>query len=75
MVFDGEPKVIDGHKFWKPEQYKGYVIQPYESPDGRRTFLIGDGKKWIHENKKLEEAGAYIDMLDMAKKFGVKDAE
>ena len=72
MMFDGEPKVIDGHKFWKPEQYKGYIIQPYESPNGDRTFLVGDGKQWIYDSKKLEDVGAFIDMCDVSKKFDKK---
>lgn len=76
MMFDGEPKIVNGHKFWKPEKYKGYLIQPYESPDGKRTFLIGGSKQWIYDTQKLEDAGAYIDMLDIAKKVkkGKKDA-
>lgn len=69
MVFDGKPKVIDGHKFWKPEKYKGYLIQPYEGPDGRRTFLVGDGKRWLSESQKLEECAAYIDILVLAENF------
>lgn len=68
-MFDGNPKVVDGHKFWKPQEYKGRIIQPYESPDGERMFLVGDGKQWVHNSKKLEDCGAFIDMLDIADKF------
>lgn len=52
MMFDGEPKIIDGHKFWKPEKYKGYLIQPYEDPQGRRTFLVGDGEQWRWQDEQ-----------------------
>lgn len=68
-MFDGEPKIVNGHKFWKPTDYKGYIIQPYESPDGNRTFLVGDGKQWVYDSKKLEDCGAYIDMLVIADKY------
>lgn len=36
---------------------------------GERTFLVGDNKQWVYNSKKLEECGAFIDMLDIANKF------
>lgn len=70
MMFDDEPvKIIDGHKFWKPQDYKGFQIVPYEAPDGDRSFMVGDGKQWVYQSKKLEDCGVHIDMMDTAKKF------
>ena len=68
-MFDETPKVVNGHKFWKPQKHKGRIIQPYESPDGERTFLVGDDKQWVYNSKRLEDCGAFIDMLDIADKF------
>lgn len=70
MTFDGEPEIVHGqHKYWKPMGYKGYFIVPYEAPDGDRSFMVGDGKQWIYQSKKLEDCGAHIDMLVIADEF------
>ena len=71
MMFDGEPEIVNGqHKYWKPMEYKGYIIVPYEGPV-ERMFLVANPKEqqWVYSSKKLEDCGVHIDMLVVADKF------
>ena len=71
MTFGGEPEIVNGgHKYWKPMEYKGYAIVPYDGPVGR-MFLVANPKErqWVYSSKKLEDCGAHIDMLVIADKF------
>ena len=65
LPFDGFFKEENGHKFWKPTEYKGYYIQPYESPTGKRVFLVGDPKthEWLYDGLRVEDCACFIDML------------
>lgn len=71
MMFDDEPEIVHGqHKYWKPMEYKGYFIVPYEGPVGR-VFLVTSSKEqqWVYASEKLEDCGAHIDMLVIADEF------
>ena len=65
LPFAGPYRETMGHKFWKPLDYKGYFIQPYESPMGKQVFLVGDPKthEWLYDGLRVEDCACFIDML------------
>lgn len=71
LPFEGPFKEENGHKFWRPEQYKGYLIQPYESPMGKRVFLVGDPKthQWLYDGPRVEDCACFIDMMSAKQGF------
>lgn len=72
MPFEGEYKEDQGYRYYKPEEYKGYLIHPVENiATGERVFMCS--KKgvpgWVAADTKLENLGAKIDMFVLSAKY------